>query len=35
MFTAFTVTRLLVSWWVKAQNTRKLEAPLSYKMART
>ena len=33
VFTAFTVTRLLVSWWVKSQNTRKLEAPLSYKMA--
>lgn len=35
VFTAFTVTRLLVAWWVKAQNTRKLEAPLSFKMART
>jgi preprotein translocase subunit SecD len=35
VFTAFTVTRLFVAWWVKAQNTRKLEAPLSYRMART
>jgi protein-export membrane protein SecD len=35
VFTAFTVTRLLVSWWLAAQKTRKIEAPLSYKMART
>jgi preprotein translocase subunit SecD len=34
VFTAFTVTRLLMAWWVKSQ-TGKLEAPLSYKMART
>lgn len=35
VFTAFTVTRLLVSWWLRAQKTRKIESPLSYKMART
>ncbi|MEQ1697644.1 MAG: protein translocase subunit SecD [Hyphomicrobiaceae bacterium] len=34
VFTAFTVTRLLVFWWLKAQKTRKIDAPLSYKMAR-
>ncbi len=28
VFTAFTVTRLLVSWWVAAQKTKKIEAPL-------
>ena len=28
VFTAFTVTRLLVSWWVQAQKTRKIPAPL-------
>lgn len=35
VFTAFTVTRLLVSWWLRAQKTRKIDAPLTYKMART
>jgi len=35
IFTAFTVTRLIVSWWVRSQGTSKIEAPLSYKMART
>jgi preprotein translocase subunit SecD len=28
VFTAFTVTRLLVSWWVAAQKTKRIEAPL-------
>jgi protein-export membrane protein SecD len=35
VFTAFTVTRLLVSWWLGAQKTRKIEAPLNYTMVRT
>jgi protein-export membrane protein SecD len=35
VFTAFTVTRLLVSWWLAAQKTRKIDPPLSYTMART
>ncbi len=35
IFTAFTVTRLLVSWWLKAQKTRKIDAPLNYTMARS
>jgi protein-export membrane protein SecD len=35
VFTAFTVTRLLVSWWLGAQKTRKIDAPLAYKMVRT
>ena len=35
VFTAFTVTRLLVSWWLAAQKTRKIDAPLTYSMART
>ena len=34
VFTAFTITRLLVSWWLGAQKTRKIEAPLSYSPAR-
>jgi len=34
VFTAFTITRLLVSWWLAAQKTRKIEAPLSYSPAR-
>ena len=34
VFTAFTVSRLLVFWWLSAQKTRKIDAPLSYKMAR-
>lgn len=28
VFTAFTITRLLVAWWLSAQKTRKIEAPL-------
>ncbi len=28
VFTAFTVTRLLVSWWLAVQKTKKIEAPL-------
>ncbi|MBV1695393.1 MAG: protein translocase subunit SecD [Hyphomicrobiales bacterium] len=28
VFTAFTVTRMLVSWWLAAQKTKKIEAPL-------
>jgi protein-export membrane protein SecD len=28
VFTAFTVTRLLAAWWLAAQKTRKIEAPL-------
>ena len=28
VFTAFTVSRLLVSWWIAAQKTKKIEAPL-------
>jgi preprotein translocase subunit SecD len=28
VFTAFTVTRLLVSWWVAAQKTKRVEAPI-------
>jgi len=35
VFTAFTVTRLLVAWWLAAQKTRKIDAPLAYKMVRT
>jgi protein-export membrane protein SecD len=35
VFTAFTVTRLLVSWWVARQKGKKIEAPLSYNMVRT
>jgi preprotein translocase subunit SecD len=34
VFTAFTVTRLLVSWWLMAQKTKKIDAPLSYTMSR-
>src|SRR4029078_11708 len=30
VYTAFTITRLLVVWWLNAQRTRKGEAPLSY-----
>jgi preprotein translocase subunit SecD len=30
VYTAFTITRLLVVWWLNAQRTRKVEAPLSY-----
>ena len=35
VFTAFTITRLLVSWWLDAHKTRKMEAPLAYNMARS
>lgn len=28
VFTAFTVTRLLVSWWIKSQKSKKIPAPL-------
>ena len=28
VFTAYTVTQLLVSWWLAAQKTKKIEAPL-------
>jgi protein-export membrane protein SecD len=35
VFTAFTVTRLLVWWWLKAQGTSKIASPLSFKAART
>ena len=35
VFTAFTITRLLVAWWLGAQKTKKIDAPLSYNMART
>jgi protein-export membrane protein SecD len=28
VFTAFTVTRLLVSWWLANQKTKKIEAPI-------
>ena len=32
VYTAFTVARLLVVWWLGAQKkTRKVEAPLAYK----
>ena len=35
VFTAFTITRLLVAWWLNAQKSRKIEAPLAYNMARS
>ena len=35
VFTAFTVTRLLVAWWVARQKGKKIEAPLSFNMVRT
>jgi len=31
VYTAFTIARLLVVWWLEAQRTRKVEPPLSYK----
>jgi protein-export membrane protein SecD len=34
VFTAFTVTRLLVWWWLQAQKTTKVAAPISYNAAR-
>ena len=35
VFTAFTVTRLLVWWWLKAQKSSKIAPPLSFNAART
>jgi protein-export membrane protein SecD len=35
VFTAFTVTRLLVWWWLKAQKSTKIAPPLSFNAART
>lgn len=35
VFTAFTVARLLVVWWLELQKGRKVEAPLSFKANRT
>jgi protein-export membrane protein SecD len=35
VFTAFTVTRLLVWWWLKAQTTTKVAPPLAFNAART
>ena len=35
VFTAFTITRLLVSWWLAAQKTRKIDAPLNYTMVKS
>ena len=34
VFTAFTVTRLLVAWWLSRQKDRKIAAPLSFKPVR-
>ena len=34
VFTAFTVTRLLVAGWLMTQKGRKVDAPLSYTQAR-
>jgi preprotein translocase subunit SecD len=31
VYTAFTIARLLVVWWLATQKTRKVEAPLTYK----
>ena len=31
VYTAFTIARLLVVWWLAAQKTRKIEPPLAYK----
>jgi protein-export membrane protein SecD len=31
VYTAFTIARLLVVWWLATQKTRKVEAPLAYK----
>jgi len=33
VYTAFTIARLLVVWWLAAQKTRKIDAPLAYKPA--
>ena len=30
-YTAFTISRLLVVWWLNYQKGRKVEAPLAYK----
>ncbi len=35
VFTAFTISRLLVSWWLDAHKSRRMEAPLAYTMARS
>jgi preprotein translocase subunit SecD len=35
VFTAFTVTRLLVWWWLKAQTTTKVASPLAFNAARS
>lgn len=32
VYTAFTITRLLVVWWLDAHKSRRVEAPLSFKM---
>ncbi|MEQ1616381.1 MAG: protein translocase subunit SecD [Hyphomicrobiaceae bacterium] len=34
VFTAFTITRLLVAWWLHRQTDRKIAPPLSFKHAR-
>ncbi len=34
VFTAFTITRLLVAWWLHRQTDRKIAPPLSFKPAR-
>ncbi|HZP98171.1 MAG TPA: protein translocase subunit SecD [Reyranella sp.] len=31
VYTAFTIARLLVVWWLSAQRSRKIDAPLAYK----
>src|SRR5262249_25000945 len=31
VYTAFTIARLLVVWWLAAQKTRKVEAPLAFR----
>ncbi len=35
VFTAFTVTRLLVAWWLSRQKDRKVATPISFSPART
>jgi protein-export membrane protein SecD len=35
VYTAFTIARLLVVWWLEAQRTRKVEPPLAYKPSTT
>ena len=34
VFTAFTVTRLLVAWWLSRQKDRKIATPISFKPVR-